>query len=41
MHGKGKYVWSSGDVFEGEFVDGKMIEGDCKYQIGIMGSGLW
>ena len=31
MHGKGKYYWNSGDVFEGNFVDGKMTEGDCKY----------
>lgn len=24
FHGKGKYFWNEGDVFEGEFVNGKM-----------------
>ena len=41
FHGKGKYTWNTGDVYEGGFVNGQMEKGDVKYTIGVIGSGIW
>jgi hypothetical protein len=26
MHGKGKYTWANGEIFEGEFKNGKPVK---------------